>query len=44
MAVSKPKNVAAKPDTQNTDPRYKLVERALKRCHYQRDALIEKST
>jgi bidirectional [NiFe] hydrogenase diaphorase subunit len=41
MAVNKLRDVAAKPDAQGTDPRYKLVERTLKRCHYQQDALIE---
>jgi bidirectional [NiFe] hydrogenase diaphorase subunit len=41
MAVNKLRDVAAKPDAQATDPRYKLVERTLKRCHYQQDALIE---
>jgi bidirectional [NiFe] hydrogenase diaphorase subunit len=41
MAVNKSRDVAAKPDAQDTDPRYKLVERTLKRCHYQQDALIE---
>jgi bidirectional [NiFe] hydrogenase diaphorase subunit len=41
MAVYKLKDVTAKPDAQNTDSRYKLVDRTLKRCHYQQDALIE---
>lgn len=41
MAVNKLRDVAVKPDAQATDPRYKLVERTLKRCHYQQDALIE---
>jgi bidirectional [NiFe] hydrogenase diaphorase subunit len=41
MAVYKLKDAGSKPDAQHTDPRYKLVERTLKRCHYQQDALIE---
>ena len=41
MAVYKLKDIGAKPDVQHADPRYKLVERTLKRCHYQQDALIE---
>jgi bidirectional [NiFe] hydrogenase diaphorase subunit len=41
MAVSRTRNVTAKPDVPPTDPRYKLVDRTLKRFHYQQDALIE---
>ncbi len=41
MAVSRTRKIAAKTDAQHTDPRYKLVDRTLKRFHYQQDALIE---
>ncbi|MEE4136818.1 MAG: bidirectional hydrogenase complex protein HoxE [Desulforhopalus sp.] len=41
MAVNRTRNVAARSNAQHTDSRYKLVDRTLKRFHYQQDALIE---
>jgi bidirectional [NiFe] hydrogenase diaphorase subunit len=39
--ANKQKNPPAKVEEVRTDPRYKLVDRTLKRFHYQQDALIE---
>lgn len=39
--ANKQKNPPAKVAEVRTDPRYKLVDRTLKRFHYQQDALIE---
>lgn len=39
--TSKHKTAPTKMETVHTDPRYKLVDRTLKRLHYQQDALIE---
>jgi bidirectional [NiFe] hydrogenase diaphorase subunit len=41
MAVNRTRKVVAKSNAQRTDSRYKLVDRTLKRFHYQQDALIE---
>ena len=41
MPIGKQKNPPAKQEAVHTDPRYKLVDRTLKRFHYQQDALIE---
>ena len=41
MAVTKQKKAVSKTKHPSGDPRFDLVDRALKRLHYQQDALIE---
>jgi bidirectional [NiFe] hydrogenase diaphorase subunit len=41
MAVNRKQKTADLPEENRSDPRYKLVDRTLKRFHYQQDALIE---
>ncbi len=41
MTIGKKQKVSTQPKEHEKDPRYKLVDRTLKRFHYQQDALIE---
>lgn len=41
MAVGRKQKESSQPEAVGTDPRYKLVDRTLKRFHYEQDALIE---